>query len=132
MTQATPLVRIWRTPVVKRLGRGAAARILIVETPSFVLPGIENADDPDKMPSGAYDLVMATMATASMRGLWLPGTQLFGHPANWPHQLKGCWAIGRARDGHGVLASRQAFQDLFADLGGFVEGERVPVQVIEL
>lgn len=128
-----------RSPLATPSPRGTYRR-LVVLTGARVLAAIENADDEDKMPAGTYELVMATMATKTdsagkrVKGLWLPGGQLFGHPANHADQLEGCWAPGYVAltTKHGVGQSRFAMAQIFRDLGGFEEKRRVPFTCIEL
>lgn len=125
---------LYRLPIVTA-GENGSARMLFLEVPGkLLLPGIENAEDPDRMPPGRYELVMATMRRAGMQALWLPptGSQLFGHPANWPRQLKGCWACGVSAVYGGVLMSHEAFRRIFEALGGFEEGKRIDFELLEL
>lgn len=129
-----PDLRLFRTPIITE-GEHGTARTLLVEVPGrLLLPAIENAEDPDRMPLGRYELVMATMRRAGMQGLWLPptGSELFGHPANWPRQLKGCWACGVLSVYGGVLSSHEAFRRIFEALGGFEEGKRIDFELLEL
>ena len=129
-------VTIHRLPIIQVSPRGVVRRLSVsVENDcgrvTRYFPGIENGDDPDKVPAGDHELVMATMATKGYRALWLQGTELFGHPANWPDQLHGCWAIGQELWTNGVGRSSNAFNSLWEALGGFEEGRKVPVTVVE-
>ena len=131
------LLRIRRLPFTERYYERCIRRLIVsVELGGggpvlLVVPGIENGSDPDKMPAGRHTLIMTRMATSKTRALWLPGTELFGHPANSPDQLKGCWAIGEMMRSYGVADSRAAFSDLFGALGGWEEGHRVECLIEE-
>jgi len=93
-------------------------------------PGIENAGAAG-MPAGEHALVMATMASKGYRSLWLEDTQLFGHPANWADQLRGCWAIGSELWAEGVGRSVPAFNNLWDALGGYEEGRKIPTTIVD-
>ena len=110
--------------------RGVIRRLLVVG-PESVYAGLENGADMDCLPVGRYFLKMATMATKEMQALWLPSTELFLHPANYPDELKGCLALGHFMT-YGVRSSRLAFEHLFASMGGFRENKAVHVDVREI
>ena len=130
------LLLIDRTAIIGATRRGLGRVIIVrVVVDDFKVKetfyGFENGGDPDKMPCGEYDLVMATMRVAQMEALWLEGTELFGHPANTPNELKGCWTIGLEPTSDGVNRSRAAFHRLFEALGGFREGRKIRTRVRE-
>lgn len=126
------MLTLYRTPFVADHRRfGTLRRILVVGPSGEAYAGIENAVDKDKMPAGEHELIMATMSKAKLAGLWLPGTELFGHPANYAMELSGCWAIGRATE-FGVTASAMTFGRLFDELGGFLEGRKIPFRCYEV
>lgn len=128
-------LNIYRTDVVVDAGAYGRYRILLIMAwrgcSVRFFQGIENADDPDKIPTGTHILVMTTMATARLKAIWLPGTQLFGHVANYARQLKGCFSIGRLVPS-GVLSSRSTWDALFKWLDGHAEGKEIHVTVTEM
>jgi len=109
--------------------RGSLRRIVFI-TRGAIFAGLENGDDPDKIPVGEYPLQMATMATSKMRALWVPNTKLFIHPANFPDQLEGCAAPGLATD-YGVEDSGATVERFIRANGGFKEKREVPFECIE-
>ncbi len=108
---------------------------------------IENADDPDKIPTSCTELVMAKMATSQRPALWVEGTELFVHAyADTSKQpwfgdapssgravhLKGCNMPCLFVRGNGLAASPdQAMAAVLDALGGFEEGKRVPFKCVE-
>lgn len=51
------------------------------------------------------------------------------HPANEPHQLKGCVTVGTIAIGNGVANSKVACGELWAELGGWEAGKLVELEV---
>ena len=57
--------------------------------------------------------------------------RIYFHIANWVFQLTGCVAVGLKSSTHGVSYSAAALADIFDALGGWVEGKRLRLRVVE-
>lgn len=129
------------------LGKAPGARVCFVEVGPNQWFAIENASDPDKMPTGRYDLVMTRMASSKRPALLKEGTALFLHGLSngdevfesWhkprtgsPKYVKGCPMPGMALTRGGYVEDTEgAMRGIFAALGGFEERKRVPFECIE-
>lgn len=54
------------------------------------------------------------------------------HPSNYPHDIIGCIAPGKAMRPNGVKDSTQALEEIFQYCGGFAVGRKIRLHVSDL
>lgn len=127
----SPLLMI-RSANVEEVRKGFVRRLAFILPSGEILGGIENAEDSDIIPTGAYSVFMIRMRTSGAPALWVPSSvvgveqsHLCIHAANFPSQLKGCAAPGDASV-DGVQNSSRAMQHIFDAFRGFRENSSIP------
>lgn len=92
---------------------------------SLERPDLNNAAEVSCIPEGGYDL---SLYFSSHNKRWVPllhdvpqRSMIEIHPANYPHELKGCIAPGVTRDIDAVYASVAAFEVLYKKIKAAID-----------
>ena len=144
---------LYRTGEVYRHPRGAQGiRGKLITNPRSSLmmtfDTLERGDNYKHLPTGEYDCEFAywsyrykdqikRVKAIRVLGEYSRGNhpdsrgRIYFHPANWPHQLKGCIAVGLDTSDKGVKGSRDALLTVFDQLGGYTGGFDVrPIRLL--
>lgn len=133
---------LFRTGETFRHPRGAQGiRGQLIVNPrspmSFTCHTLERGDGRKHLPEGEYQCEFGYWTTK--KGLRIKAIRVLGaysvgrheesrgriylHPANWPHQLEGCIAVGLSTTPNGIKGSTAALLSVFDHLGGWTNHE---------
>ncbi len=130
------MLTIERTGEVFLDRKGVEGKRLWVTLGPLRVPAIERGEGYKWLRPGLYDCELGIWTSSKgtqARAIRVLGSysrgRIYLHPANQPHQLSGCIALGLMMFPFGVLSSRTAVQRLINALGGWHEGFKFKMEV---